>query len=388
MTRPEVRTGADVFIHRLAREYAGARIGFVTSFASVDHELVSMVDRLHAHEDFKLTALFAPEHGVRGDRHPGQVVSDEIDPQSGVAVYSLFGERRAPTQEQLAGIDVLMVDLVDVGCRYWTFLSTMSLSLRAAAEANVPVVVLDRPNPITGTRIEGNLVADGFRTFVGFHPIPMRTGITLGEAAQLFNVEYGLGAGLVVVPCEGWRRDMWFDETGLPYVPPTPNTPTIDTLTLYPGTCLLEGTNVSEGRGTTRPFEVIGAPWIDAPRLCADLNERGLPGVRFRPTYFTPSIQKHAGTPCAGAQVHILDRNALCAVEVGIHVLHALLKCHPTEFEWLPGRSPGSLAVDRLAGGDDLRCELDAGREPAHFLGSWEHERATYEQLREKYLLY
>lgn len=368
---------------------SGARVGIVAGPASVDARLTNVIDALHEHRDVRVTALFGAEHGVRGDLQAGMQVADETDPATGLPVYSLYGESKKPTQAMLQHVDVLVVDLFDVGCRYWTFLYTMAYVLQAAAEYNKRVVILDRPNPIGGTVVEGNILDPEFSSFVGLYPIPIRTGLTLGEAALMFNQEFSIGADVDVVPCIGWTRDMWHGATGLPFVPPSPNTPTLDTLTLYPGTCLIEGTTLSEGRGTTRPFELIGAPWVDARRLADALNERELPGVRFRPAYFVPTFGKHQGTQCGGVQIHITSREQIRSVDVGVHLLHALKEHHPSEFAWRPPyREGGRHFVDLLSGSSELRTCLDAGTEPEAILSSWARARAEFESLRQSYLLY
>lgn len=385
----EVLPGIEVLLQESLTLLQGANVGLVAGPASVDASLNSVIDRLQASDGVQLTALFGAEHGVRGDAQAGELVQDETDPVTGLPVHSLYGSQKKPTAEMLQGIDLIIVDLLDVGCRYWTFLYTMAYVLQAAAEHQKRVIVLDRPNPIAGIKVEGNILNPAFSSFVGLYPIAMRTGMTLGEAALLFNKEFGIGADLHVVPCRGWERAMWFDETGLPFVPPSPNTPTMDTITLYPGTCLVEGTTLSEGRGTTRPFEQIGAPWVDARRLADALNERNLPGVRFRPAYFVPTFSKHQGAKCNGVQIHITDHAQVQAVSVGLHLLHALREQSPNDFAWRPPyRDGGRHFVDLLAGSDDLRLSLDAGEDPEDILRRWDAERAAFEEKREHYLLY
>lgn len=386
---PAVLPGISVLLRERLQTLRGARVGVVAGPASVAPDLSHVIDLLCRAEGVQVTALFGAEHGVRGDAQAGVTVADETDPATGLPVYSLYGQTKRPTAEMLRNVDVLVVDLFDVGCRYWTFLYTTAYVLQAAAEHGKRVVVLDRPNPLGGTVTEGNILDPAFASFVGLYPIPIRTGLTLGEAARLFNTAFGIGADLEVIPCQGWRRTMDFTQTGLPFVPPSPNTPTPDTLTLYPGTCLLEGTTVSEGRGTTRPFEIIGAPWIDARRLADALNERNLPGVRFRPAYFVPTFGKHQGTRCAGVQIHIMDRAAVRAVTVGVHLLHVLRTLYPGDFAWRPPqREGGRYFIDLLAGTDRLRLDIDAGKDPDAILAAWEAERAAFEKTRAAHLLY
>lgn len=383
-----VASGIDVLLRDRIDLVRDARVGIVAAPASVDARLTNVIDALHTSPHVHVTALFGPEHGVRGDAQAGAKVDNETDPVLGVPVFSLYGEERKPSSHMLEDVDVLVLDLFDAGCRYWTFLYTMAYVLQAAAEHGKRVVVLDRPNPIGGHKTEGNILDPSYASFVGLYPIPIRTGLTMGEAAQFFNAEFGIGADLQVVPCTGWRRDMWYDETGLPFVPPSPNMPTFDTLTLYPGTCLVEGTNLSEGRGTTRPFELIGAPWVDARRLADALRERQLPGVAFRPAHFVPTFSKHQGEHCAGVQVHITDREYIASVTIGIHLLHTVRQLHP-EFAWrAPYSEGGRHFIDLLSGSDELRRGLDAGEDPDTLLARWKKERSAFEERMKNYLLY
>lgn len=382
---PAVLPGVEAFAAGVAEEYRGARAGLVTALSAVDASLEPTLDRLRALDSIRLAALFAPEHGLHGAQPAGQQVEAAVDRRTGLPVHSLYGERKRPAPEQLRGLDLLIIDLPDAGCRFWTFLYTMAYCLEAAAELELQTVVLDRPNPIGGDRIEGNVLDPAFKSFVGMYPIPIRTGLTAGEAAHLFNTEFGIGAPLRVVRCEGWNRRMHFPDTGLPFVPPSPNTPTYETLALYPGTCLVEGTNVSEGRGTAHPFRIAGAPWIDGHRLAADLNERGLPGVRFRPVHFVPTASKHQGSHCQGVYIHILDPDPFSPVEVGVHLLHALKHHDPSSFEWLRGEPP---FIDLLAGADQLRLRIDAGDEPDEILRDWDLQRREFAPIWRRALLY
>lgn len=385
---PTVRLGIDVLLDKSPTALAGANIGLLTTAASVDARLTPVVDRLLATPGVNVKALFGPEHGLYGVAQAGRSVGDFIDEELGIPVYSLYGANKRPSPESLEGLDVLVIDLVDAGCRYWTFLYTMAYALEAAAQKGLRVIVLDRPNPITGLHVEGNLLDPDFASFVGLYPIPMRTGLTLGEAARLFNDAFGIGADLHVIACQGWKRSMWYDETGLHFVPPSPNAPSLDMITLYPGTCLLEGTNVSEGRGTTRPFELIGAPWIQPRRLAARLSERNLPGVCFRPVYFTPTFSKHEGQVCGGVQVHVTDRDALHAVRVGLHVLDTLIAEAPDAFEWLSPTGSGHPMIDLLAGTDALRLELGRTSEPDDLLARWEKSLTDFTAIAQKAALY
>lgn len=386
--RARVQPGVDVLLESRLDLVKGRRVGLVTNQAGVDSRCRSTVERLWRHPDLTLAALFGPEHGLWGAAQAGVPVEGGVDPRTGLPVYSLYGTTKKPTLDMISGLDALILDLQDVGCRYWTILYTMSYVLEAAAEAGIRAIVLDRPNPITGLYPEGNLVEEGFFSFVGDHPIPNRTGLTIGESALLFNEAFGIGAELHVVPMQGWRRGMWFDETRLPWVPPSPNMPTPQTALLYPGTCLIEGTNLSEGRGTTTPFELIGAPWLDASRLADDLNGRGLPAVYFRPATFVPTFSKHRETTCQGVHIHVLDREAVRPVRIGLHLLDACRRHAPGDFAWLPPSGGGPHFIDLLAGTDRLRIDLDQGRDPDEIWQEWSAALEGFLPVRERYLLY
>ncbi len=380
------RTGLDVLLEDGVPELEGLRVGLITNHTGIDRRLRSGIDLLHASDRLRLAALFGPEHGVRGDAQAGVKVGAATDSRTGLPVHSLYGETRRPTPEMLRGLDALIFDIQDVGVRYATYISTLAYAQEAAAQADLRFVVLDRPNPITGVRVEGNLLDPAFASFVGVHPLPVRHGMTTGELARLFAAERGYPEPLVV-PLRGWRRDQWFDQTGLPWVLPSPNLPTLDTLTLYAGTCLIEGTNLSEGRGTTRPFELIGAPWIDPFRLAEELERRELPGVAFRPAYFTPTFSKHAGEVCGGVQVHIRDRESLRAAELGVHLLHAVRQHDSAAFGWRQG-ADGRYFIDLLAGGDRLRTLLDQGASVAEIIDPWIGESRAFAARRQPHLLY
>jgi uncharacterized protein YbbC (DUF1343 family) len=308
-----------------------------------------------------------------------------------VPVYSLYSETREPTAEMLRDVDVLLIDLQDVGTRIYTYIYTMANCLVAARRHGLKAIVCDRPNPIGGVGVEGPMLERGFESFVGLYPIPMRHGMTIGELARLFNEGFGIGADLTVVPMEGWRRRMYFDETGVPWVLPSPNIPTLETTVVYPGTVLFEGTMVSEGRGTTRPFELLGAPWVDAERFAAEMNRRELAGVRFRPTVIEPTFHKHAHTRCGGCQIHVLDRNAFQPVETGVALIEAFRASDPAQFRW---REPpyeyehDKLPIDILAGSSRLREQIESGASAREIAGSWEEPLAEFKKVREKFLLY
>jgi uncharacterized protein YbbC (DUF1343 family) len=308
-----------------------------------------------------------------------------------VPVYSLYSETREPTAEMLAGLDVLVVDLQDIGARIYTYIYTMANCLRACARHGVPVIVCDRPNPIGGVEVEGETLVTGFESFVGLYPIPMRHGMTIGELARLFNEHFGLGAQLEIVPMDGWRRDLFADEAGAPWVMPSPNIPTLDSAAVYPGTVLLEGTMASEGRGTTRPFELVGAPWADGERFAARLTAQQLPGVVFRPIVFEPTFQKHARTTCGGCQIHVTDRRTFRPVVTGVAVVEELRRADPAAFAWRPPPYEYEhrlMPIDILAGSSRLREAIDAGDSAVAIAASWHDDEARFRALRAPFLLY
>jgi uncharacterized protein YbbC (DUF1343 family) len=386
MTQPTVRTGLELLIERGHPLVDGRRIGLVTNHTAIDRNLRSAIDLLHRDPRFDLVHLYGPEHGVRGDAQAGDPVGSFTDEATGLPVDSLYGDTKKPTPEMLDGIDALLFDIQDAGVRFYTYISTLILAFEAATEAGIPCVVLDRPNPITGSRTEGPVLDAAFSSFVGIHPIPTRHGLTMGELARLVATDRDWPAPHVV-RMEGWRRDMWWDETGLPFVQASPNLPTLDSLTLYPGTCIVEGTTLSEGRGTTRPFEYIGAPWVDPVALVADLEQRALPGVAFRPASFAPTFSKHAGETCRGVQAHITDRDAMQPVEVGIHLVHAIRAQDPAQFSWRPGSALG-MSVDLLYGSDRLRTMLDAGASAEEIIATWAFPLAAFRDKAQAAHLY
>jgi uncharacterized protein YbbC (DUF1343 family) len=370
----------------------GHRIGIVCNPASVDAAYNHVIDRLGSQPGVTIAAIFGPQHGFRSDVQDNMIETPHgRDPVRRVPIYSLYSETREPTAAMLEGLDTLVVDLQDVGVRIYTYVYTMANCLRACGRHGVTVLVCDRPNPIGGLAVEGPMLQSGFESFVGMFPIPMRHGMTIGELARLFNTRFGLGANLEVIPMEGWARSMYFDDTRLAWVMPSPNIPTLDTATVYPGAVLVEGTMLSEGRGTTRPFELVGAPWIHAERLAAALNARGLDGARFRPTVFEPTFQKHARTPCGGCQIHVLDRTvfAPCATAAAL-----LLECYrqdPAQFEW---RQPPyeyehtKMPIDILAGSSALREQVEAQMPLEDIVESWEPRLVDFEDMRRESLLY
>lgn len=358
----------------------------ITNQTGVDCGLRSTIDVLAADPRVDLVALFGPEHGVRGAAQAGVPVGSTVDERTGVPAYSLYGEIYAPTRDMLTGLDALIFDIQDVGSRFATYLSTMVHGLRAASEADLPYVVLDRPNPITGTRVEGGLLDPAFESFVGVYPLPIRHGMTFGELARLIAAEEGWPEPVVVL-LEGWRRNQWFDETGLPWVLPSPNLPTLESTALYPGTCLIEGTNLSEGRGITRPFEIIGAPWLDPFEFAAEMGRRAIPGALFRPTWFAPTFSKHQGVTCGGIQIHVTDRGRVHPVALGVQLLDVVRNLGPEEFAWRQGEN-GRYFADLLFGSDRPRQIMDAGGRPDDVMNGWEQQQREFEERRAPYLLY
>jgi uncharacterized protein YbbC (DUF1343 family) len=352
-------------------------------------------DALRVLPEVRLKALFSPEHGLLGTHQDQEGVETQRELQGeGVSVYSLYGDDPAslrPAPKMLQGIDLLVVDLQDVGSRYYTYMYTLSYCMEACRDAGVDVWVLDRPNPIGGLMLEGNILSPEFRSFVGRYPLPVRHGMTIGELASMMNDAFGISCALRVIPMEGWKRRMWFDQTGLPWVLPSPNMPTLGTATVYAGACLLEGTNLSEGRGTTRPFEILGAPWVDPERFARSLNGLGLPGVRFRPLFFRPTFHKYAGQTCGGVEIHVVDRREFLPFLTGIHLIRCAAGHWPEAFDWR--REPYEfeserLAIDLLAGGVWLRELVEEGKDPAGVQEEWKKGLREYQRLRRKHLLY
>lgn len=370
----------------------GLRIGVVANPASIDRSFRHVVDGLASARDFKLTAIFGPQHGFRSDLQDNMVETPHAeDTARNVPVFSLYSETREPTPAMLDLIDVMVIDIQDVGARIYTFIYTMANCLRAAARKGLPVIVCDRPNPIGGVAVEGPMLETGYESFVGQFPMPMRHGMTIAELARLFNERHGIGAALEVVPMEGWSRGMYWDETGLPWVMPSPNMPTLDTAIVYPGTVLFEGTMLSEGRGTTRPFELIGAPWLDGEQLASRMNSAGLRGVHFRAAIFEPTFQKHVAETCGGCQIHVTDRHAFEPVKVGVALMRECYGQAPDRFEW---RAPpyeyehDKMPIDILAGSPALRQQIERQTPLDDIVRSWSAGEAEFAAIRETYLLY
>ena len=379
--------GLSVLFRERLELVEGRSVGLITNQTGVDPQLRSNLTLFAEHPQVQFAALFSPEHGISGSAQAGIQIASAIGKGGQIPIYSLYGETREPTSEMLDGVDVLVYDIQDVGTRFYTYISTLFRSMRAAAANNVHFIVLDRPNPIRGDRVEGNILQPAFQSFVGETTIPIRHGMTVGELAQLCRAESGLALSqLDIVPMHGWRRGMWYDRTGLPWVPPSPNMPTVETATLYPGTCLIEGTNLSEGRGTTKPFEWIGAPWINPERWGDRLNSIDLPGARFRPIHFTPAFSKYADEACHGVQVHVTDRDQFKPVALALHLIATVQRDYPDRFEFLENR--GRYFFDLLAGTDTLRVRLMAGESAAEIVQSWEAEIEQFTERCRPYLLY
>ncbi len=368
----------------------GLRVGLVISASSVDGRLTSSVERVYAAPDLLLTALFGPEHGLRGEAQAGEKVGGYRDHLTGLPVYSLYGDTKKPTPEMLADVDAFVVDMQDGGARFYTYLYTMAYVMEAAAEAGKPVIVLDRPTPLNGVTYEGPVLDPAYASFVGLYPIPARYGLTIGECARLFNTAFGIGCDLTVIPISGWEREMWYDDTGLPFIPPSPNLPTLTALNAFPGTCFFEGTNLSEGRGTTKPFEYIGAPWISAPEaLAATLNALELPGVGFRAVYFVPTFSKHSGELCRGVHLVVTDRATFRPAETAVTMLDTIKRAYPEHFGWREPWSPdGHFPIDLLTGGRQVREHLDANRPLSELVESWQAPLRAFGELRRPALLY
>jgi uncharacterized protein YbbC (DUF1343 family) len=384
-----VTLGSDVLCD--AQLLRGRTVGVVCNPASVNRDFQHILDRVDA-AGIRLGAIFGPQHGFCADVQDNMIESPHgRDARRDVPIYSLYSETREPTAEMLSGLDALVVDLQDVGTRIYTYVYTMAHCLTAAKRHGLPVVVCDRPNPIGGLDVEGPLLMPGFESFVGEYPIPMRHGLTIGELARLFNDHFGIGAKLEIVAMRGWSRASYHAETGLPWVLPSPNLPTADSVVGYPGTVLLEGTNVSEGRGTTRPFEIVTAPWIDPEAFAATLNASGQPGVHFRPVRFEPTFHKHAGKSCGGCQIHVTDRARFRPVATGVALIDQFRRAAPERFAWSDPpyeyertRPP----IDILYGSAELRLALGAGTSAAEIAEGWSEGVSAFRRLRERFLLY
>lgn len=389
--KKKIRLGLERLLSEPGKYTGTGRVGLICNQATVDHSYRHAADLFHENGSIDLRALFGPQHGIRGDVQDNMVeTSHGTDRRTGLPVHSLYSDTRRPTGEMLSEIDTLVFDLQDIGGRVYTFIYTMAYAMEACARLGKRFVVCDRPNPINGKDVEGALLEKGHESFVGEFPIPMRHGMTNGELALYFRDEMGLDCDLTIVPMEGWERDLYLDETDAPWVIPSPNMPWVETAVVFPGTVFFEGTQVSEGRGTTRPFEFVGAPYVDPHEYASALDELGLEGVVFRPTHFMPTFQKHAGTSCGGVFLHVTDRAAFRPVRTGIAMVRTVRDLYPEEFDWKSPpyeyeyeRNP----FDVIAGTKKLRRSIEAG-ETLDRICDWEKDLETFSEVRGKYLLY
>jgi len=392
MTSRQIKLGLERLLQDRISLLQGARVGLICNQASVDHHLRHAADILHEHPGVRLQALFGPQHGIRGDVQDNMIETEHtVDLQTGLPIHSLYSETREPTDAMLRDLDVLVFDMQDVGCRIYTFAYTMANSMVAAKRNGKKVIVCDRPNPINGVDVAGNVLETNQASFVGQFAIPTRHGMTLGELALLFNKHFGIDCDLDVVRMDGWEREYWLDQTDSPWVMPSPNIPTVDSATVFPGTVHFEGTQLSEGRGTTRPFELVGAPYIDPERFAAELNELHLPGVFFRSCIFRPTFQKHAGVSCGGVQIHVTDRDLFEPVVTGLHMIEVAYQLYPDEFRWK--EPPYEYVYDRnpfdvIAGTSSIRQAIEDGSSIVSLQESWKNDLDAFKQLRADHLLY
>ncbi len=390
--RKAVKLGLEKILDGNKNSLTNLRVGLICNQASVDHRYRHAADLFYENADVKLAALFGPQHGIRGDVQDNMVETDHgTDKKTNLPVYSLYSETRQPTAAMLKDLDALVFDLQDVGCRVYTFIYTMANVMKACAEQGKKMFVLDRPNPINGVSVEGNTLEKGHESFVGQYPIPMRHGLTVGELARLFNREFDINCEMEVITMDGWAREDYLDETDCPWVMPSPNMPTVDTAVVFPATVYFEGTQVSEGRGTTRPFEIVGAPFIDAQELADALASLRLPGVIFRPIQFLPTFQKHAGKNCAGVFLHASDRRIFEPVITGLAMIKTVRDLYPNDFKWK--EPPYEYVFDRnpfdvINGSLGVRNQIENGASVEEIKSSWRKDEADFRELRKEYLLY
>ncbi|WP_260320148.1 DUF1343 domain-containing protein [Peribacillus simplex] len=381
--KQKVSPGIEVLLKEEKKLLKGKKVGLITNPTGIDSHLTSVVDLLHDDPEIQLTTLFGPEHGVRGDAQAGASVDFYVDEKTGLPVYSLYGKTKKPTSEMLKDVEVLVFDIQDVGTRYYTYIYTMAYAMEAAKENDIPFIVLDRPNPLGGEAVDGPVLEQEFSSFVGMYPIPLKHGMTVGELATLFNKEFKIGANLQVIKMKGWKRDMDYDATGLPFVLPSPNMPTVSTAFVYPATGLIEGTNVSEGRGTTKPFELIGAPYINGDVLAGKLNALRLPGVQFRGASFTPMFSKHAGQLSHGVEIYVTDRKKFKAVPTGLHLIKTIHDLYPDDFEFLQANN-----FNLLIGNGWVKGKIDEGSSVNEIMQEYQDDLDAFKKVRKNYLLY
>lgn len=390
--RKPIKLGLEKILDEQSSRLKGQRIGLICNQASVDHNFRHAADLFFEHADINLVSLFGPQHGIRGDVQDNMVeTAHGSDTKTGLPIFSLYSETRKPTEVMLDDLDTLVFDLQDVGCRVYTFIYTMANAMKACAAMGKKMLILDRPNPINGLSVEGNSLEIGHESFVGQYPIPMRHGLTVGELAQLFKQEFDIGCDLEIVKMDGWERADFYDKTDAPWVMPSPNIPTVGTAVVFPGTVYLEGTQISEGRGTTRPFELVGAPFVDAEELADALKSFDLPGVVFRPTHFLPTFQKHAGQVCAGVFLHVIDRKSFEPVITGLAIIKAIYALYTDDFRWkVPPyeyvfeRNP----FDVISGTQKTRAFIEKGASIGEIKSSWQPDIKNFVRVREKYLIY
>ncbi|MBD3183719.1 DUF1343 domain-containing protein [Candidatus Poribacteria bacterium] len=376
-----VKTGLKVLMEDKLELIGDKALGLITNPTGVNEKLEDNISLFLARDKVNLKAIFAPEHGLWAAIQDLVEVSSFKHEGVSIPIYSLYGKNRKPTPEMLEGIDVLIFDIQDVGVKFYTFVSTMAIAMEACAENGVSFMVLDRPNPITGTRIEGPMLDPAFKSFIGYFTVTLRHGLTIGELALLYREIFQLSLRLEVVKMEGWNREMWFDDTGLEWIMPSPNMPTLDTAIVYPGTCLFEGTNISEGRGTTKPFEFIGAPWMDGRFIADKLNSLNMEGVRFRPVQFIPTFSKYQDETCSGMQIHVINRSSFRPVKTALAMIETIMKSYPDDFQWRN-------VFDMLMGTDKVRKAMIDGDHAVNITRSWEDELKGFAETRKGYLIY
>ena len=392
MIRRQVKLGLETLLEAKLHLLRGARVGLICNQASVDHKFRHAADLLYEHPSVELRALFGPQHGIRGDVQDNMIETEHtVDRETGLPIHSLYSETREPTEAMLADLDALVFDMQDVGCRIYTFAYTMANCMVAARKFGKKVIVCDRPNPINGVDVAGNVLEPEHASVVGQFPIPTRPGMTLGELARMFNEHFQLNCDLEVVKMEGWERSFWHDQTDAPWVMPSPNMPTLDSATVFPGTVHFEGTQLSEGRGTTRPFELVGAPYVEAEKYARRLNELDLRGVFFRSCIFRPTFQKHGGTSCGGVQIHVTDRNVFEPVMAGLAMVKVAHDLYPKEFRWK--EPPYEYVYDRnpfdvIAGTSSIRRAIEQGTAIEEIRKNWNEDLDGFRRVRETYLLY
>lgn len=389
---PTVIIGLQQLLDSPPAGIAGKRLGLLCNPASVDSCYHHARDLIHDAFPGRLTALFSPQHGFYAEKQDNMIESGNIiDPVLKIPVFSLYGQTRAPTPEMLDCIDILMVDLQDVGTRVYTFLTTLSYCMEQAARAGRHVVVLDRPNPVSGNRVEGNCLSPDFYSFVGRYPIPMRHGLTIGEYASFINMEFDIGCSLEIIPMKGWRRNMYFTDTGLPWVPPSPNLPTPASANVYPGQVIWEGTNISEGRGTTLPFEMFGAPFLDTDKILSFVKKEGIAGCILRPVIFEPTAHKWQGRPCRGFHIHITEPDQYDSYTTSLTLLQAILRHHRDRFQWKPPPyeyEEEKLPFDLITGDDKIRRQLEAFESVAAIQKSWREQTVAFLSRARSHHLY